>query len=58
MESHKLAMEPPKADRVGQWREKMSPEDRAEFEAEAGDLLADLGYEVEGPVKALSGRST
>ncbi len=58
MESHKLAMEPPKADRVGRWREKMSPEARAEFEAEAGDLLADLGYEVEGPVKALSGRST
>jgi hypothetical protein len=36
----------------------MSPEDRAVFEAEAGDLLADLGYEVEGPAKALSGRST
>jgi hypothetical protein len=35
----------------------MSDEDRAEFEREAGDLLADLGYEVEGPVRALSGRS-
>jgi len=58
MESHRLAMEPPKADRVHRWREKMGPQDRAIFEAEAGDLLADLGYEVEGPVKALSGRST
>ncbi len=58
MESHKLAMEPPKADRVGRWREKMTEEQRAIFEAEAGDLLADLGYEVEGPVKALSGRAT
>ncbi len=58
MESHRLAMEPPNADRVYRWREKMSPEDRAVFEAEAGDLLADLGYEVEGPAKALSGRGT
>jgi hypothetical protein len=57
MESHRLATEPPKPERVGQWREKMTPEQRAEFEAEAGDLLADLGYEVEGPVRALSGRA-
>lgn len=26
----------------------MSPEDRAVYEELAGDLLADLGYEVEG----------
>nr|MBA2296496.1 sulfotransferase [Actinomycetota bacterium] len=58
MRSHALAKEPPKADRVYRWREKMTLEQRAEFEAEAGDLLADLGYEVEGPVKALTGRSS
>jgi L-lactate utilization protein LutC len=57
MKSHALAKEPPKAERVHRWREQMSAEDRAEFEREAGDLLADLGYEVEGPVRALSGRS-
>jgi hypothetical protein len=57
MKSHALAKEPPKAERVHRWREQMSDEDRAEFEREAGDLLADLGYEVEGPVRALSGRS-
>jgi hypothetical protein len=48
LRSHALAKEPPKADRVYRWREKMTPEQRAEFEAEAADLLADLGYEVEG----------
>ena len=26
----------------------MSPEDRAAFEQTAGDLLAELGYELEG----------
>jgi hypothetical protein len=56
LESHALTREPPRAERVGRWRERMTPEQRAEFEAEAGDLLADLGYEVEGPVKALGGR--
>jgi hypothetical protein len=28
------------------WREKMSAEDIAEFDAAAGGLLAELGYEV------------
>ena len=30
--------------RAGSWREELSAEDRAEFEAIAGDLLAELGY--------------
>ncbi len=56
MQSHALAKEPPKADRVYRWREKMTPEQRAEFEAEAGDLLLDLGYDVVA-VNTLTGRS-
>jgi len=48
MKSHELATEPPDPERVGRWRTEMSPEDRAVFEELAGDLLADLGYELEG----------
>jgi len=33
---------------VGRWRTEMSPVDRALFEAEAGDLLRELGYAKEG----------
>jgi hypothetical protein len=52
MESHALATEPPDPERVGRWRTEMSAEDRAVYEELAGDLLADLGYEVErGPGK-------
>jgi hypothetical protein len=35
---------PPAADRVGRWRGEMTSEERAEFEAAAGDLLEELGY--------------
>jgi hypothetical protein len=48
MESHALATEPPNPERIERWRTEMSPEDRAVYEELAGDLLADLGYEVEG----------
>lgn len=44
--AHALAKEPPKPDRIATWRERMSQDDRAAFESVAGDLLADLGYEV------------
>jgi hypothetical protein len=44
--SHALATGPPTGARTGVWREQMSAADRAEFEAVAGDLLAELGYEV------------
>ena len=47
LESHALANEPPNPERVGRWRTEMSAEDRAVYEELAGDLLADLGYEVE-----------
>jgi hypothetical protein len=44
--SHVLTKEPPRADRVSQWRTQMSEADLATFERVAGDLLAELGYEV------------
>ena len=54
VEAHKLTQKPPDPSRLGQWREKMSEEDQAAFEEEAGDLLEELGYEVTG--KAVAGR--
>jgi hypothetical protein len=53
MESHALATEPPNPERIERWRTEMSAEDRAVYEELAGDLLADLGYEVgDGAVAA------
>jgi hypothetical protein len=46
MQAHALTREPPNPEAVSRWRTRMSDEDRAAFEAVAGDLLADLGYEV------------
>jgi Sulfotransferase family len=46
LESHRLAKEPPRSDRVGMWRERMTPEEVAEYEAVAGDMLVALGYEL------------
>jgi Sulfotransferase family len=46
LESHRLAKEPPRSDRVGMWRERMTPEEIAEYEAVAGDMLVELGYEL------------
>jgi hypothetical protein len=43
---HELVSRPPSSSRVGRWRTEMSAEDRAAFEAVAGELLAKLGYEV------------
>jgi hypothetical protein len=40
--------EPPRVG-VRDWRTEMRPEDRAAFEAVAGDLLGELGYDVEHP---------
>jgi hypothetical protein len=47
--AHSLVTEAPRSDRVGRWRELMDPGDVARFEAVAGDLLDDLGYEVSTP---------
>jgi Sulfotransferase family len=56
LESHALAAEPPNPERIERWRTEMSAEDRAVYEELAGDLLADLGYEVEGDRSAASVR--
>jgi hypothetical protein len=47
LESHALATQPPDPERIERWRTEMSVEDRAVYEELAGDLLADLGYDVE-----------
>jgi hypothetical protein len=46
MESHKLAKEPPRKDRLEAWREKMTEEEIASYERIAGPLLKELGYEL------------
>ncbi len=46
LDFHKLTKEPPRADRVAQWREQMPAADLAEFERVAGDLLEELGYDL------------
>jgi hypothetical protein len=47
MAAHALTSKPPTSARIAAWREEMSPEDRIAFEDVAGELLAELGYEVE-----------
>jgi hypothetical protein len=46
MATHAMTTKPPSADRVARWRTQMSAEQRTEFEAVAGGLLAELGYPV------------
>lgn len=46
MESHKLAKEPPREDRLEAWRHKMTPQEIASYERIAGPLLVELGYEL------------
>ncbi len=46
LDSHRLAKEPPRSDRIGMWRERMTPDEVAEYEAVAGDMLVTLGYEL------------
>jgi hypothetical protein len=48
-ERHTRVAEPPQRGRAGRWRTDMSAADREAFEAIAGDLLAELGYEVGEP---------
>jgi hypothetical protein len=44
--AHALAARPPSGARTEVWRAEMDPADRAEFDAVAGGLLAELGYDV------------
>ncbi len=45
LQAHALTAEPPRPDRVGTWREELSPEKIAIFERRAGKLLDELGYD-------------
>lgn len=47
---HRMLACPPDPGRIGRWREALSPSDAARFEAVAGELLAELGYEIARPV--------
>ena len=38
---------PLKNDGVGQWRSTFSEQDKADFKAEAGELLVRMGYETD-----------
>lgn len=44
--AHALASKPATTARTGAWREQMPEAERLEFERVAGDLLAELGYDV------------
>jgi len=43
---HEPVRHPPSAERIGRWRQKMKPADLRLFQAVAGDLLQELGYEL------------
>lgn len=45
-EAHVLTSKPPDPSRLARWKEDMDPADNEKFESVAGDLLAELGYEV------------
>ncbi len=44
--AHALTSEPPRPDRLGRWRTELEPAEVAAYEDEAGELLAELGYEI------------
>jgi Sulfotransferase family len=48
---HQQRLLMPPTSGVRSWRQDMSPDDAAAFEAIAGDLLAELGYEVREPAR-------
>jgi hypothetical protein len=45
-EAHVLTSKPPDPSRLARWKEDMDPAQNEQFEAVAGDLLTELGYEV------------
>jgi hypothetical protein len=47
---HRLTMQPPREDQISKWRNELSEDDRRAFEAIAGDLLVELGYDVDRPL--------
>ena len=52
MALHERTTKPVDTTAIGKWRDGMSEEDLVEFEAKAGDLLIELGYEPATPAAA------
>jgi hypothetical protein len=46
MQAHAMTQKPPDPSAMYRWKEKMEPSDVAAFDAAAGELLTELGYEV------------
>jgi hypothetical protein len=46
MQAHAMTQKPPDPSAMYRWKERMEPEDVAAFDAAAGELLVELGYEV------------
>lgn len=46
MQAHAMTQKPPDPSAMYRWREKMEPADVAAFDAAAGELLAELGYDM------------
>ncbi|MGI8727730.1 MAG: sulfotransferase family protein [Solirubrobacterales bacterium] len=46
MEAHAMTQKPPDPTAMYRWKEKMEPADVESFDAAAGELLGELGYEV------------
>lgn len=44
---HAPLRQPPSTDRIERWKREMSPADRRLFQGVAGELLVELGYEIE-----------
>jgi hypothetical protein len=45
-QAHLLTSKPPDPTRLARWKEDMDPEQNEIFESIAGEMLAELGYEV------------
>ena len=60
MQAHAMTQKPPDPSAMYRWKERMSPADVAAFDEAAGELLAELGYEVgtAGPAPATGGSPT
>ena len=54
MQAHAMTQKPPDPSAMYRWKQRMKPEDVAAFDAAAGGLLAELGYEV-GAADAAAG---
>jgi hypothetical protein len=46
MQAHAMTQKPPDPSAMYRWKERMSAEDVIAFDAAAGELLSELGYEV------------